>query len=97
METTAVLWGVKVVGITQTKFLLFLLILTLYYAVRFVYVVIRIHILCNFVASFKEMFHQGHNLGWYDSGKHTLPIMGSMSKTDVLMIVILTWELWNIS
>ena len=64
-----VVWGVPIVGITETKFLWFLFIVTLYYAINFVFVVVRVNVLCNSVAAFYEMFLREHNWGWHDRGK----------------------------
>lgn len=43
----AIVWGIPIIGITEETFLFFLLIMTMYYMVNFVFVIVRVHIMSN--------------------------------------------------
>ena len=50
-----IVWGIPILGISEKTFLSFLLIMTLYRAVIFLFVVVKIHIIGNLLLALKEI------------------------------------------
>ena len=65
-----VVWGIPFVGITETTFLSIVFIMTLYYSLKSIFSIIRVHILCNSLMAFKEMISlASFGIGWKEYGQ----------------------------
>ena len=60
-----VVWGIPFVGITETTFLSIVFIMTLYYSLKSIFSIIRVHIFCNSLMAFKEVISlSSFDIGW---------------------------------
>ena len=60
-----VVWGIPFVGITETTFIYFIFIMTIYFFMKFIFSIIRMHISCNSWMAFKEMISlSDYDVGW---------------------------------